>query len=344
MTVDELPVFGICGWSGSGKTTLLEVIVTRLVARGLRVAVVKHDAHGIQVDRPGKDSDRFFNAGADVLLQGPDQGFFRTHEAANTAELPYTLCGLAGRYDIVLVEGHKTTPLRKLWLLADKETAPSDEVTNIHAVLSRDSDRVAAALPIIEQFLADKWLKTPVVGCVLIGGKSRRMGTPKHLLQIDGKTWLARTVSLLQPLCQSVVISGVGEIPADVSDCIRLADAPGANGPLSGLLATMRWSPRVSLLAAACDLPNLSSDAIGWLLETRRPGVWATLPHLKDSDRPEPLCAHYDFRFRALLERQAAGDNFRLTDLATHPKVISPEIPARLSSAWKNVNTAADLA
>ncbi len=343
MRVDDLPVFGVCGWSGSGKTTLLEVIVTRLVAKGLRVALVKHDAHGIQVDRPGKDSDRFFNAGADVLLQGPDQGFFRLHGDISSDDLPHTLNQLAGRYDIVLVEGHKSNPLRKLWLLDENETAPPDEVTNIVAVLDRDCDRVAAALAIIEQYLADKWIETPLVGCVLIGGKSRRMGTPKHLLQTGGKTWLSRTVSLLKPLCKSVVISGPGEIPADVPDCIRLADAPGVDGPLSGLLAALRWSPRVSLLAAACDLPDLSSDAIRWLLETRQPGVWATLPHLAGSNRPEPMLAHYDFRSRAILERQAAVGNFRLTDVASEPKVISPEIPEHLASAWKNVNTAADL-
>ncbi len=344
MRVDDLPVLAFCGWSGSGKTTLLEAIVTHLVARGLRVALVKHDAHGIQVDRPGKDSDRFFTAGADVLLQGPDQGFFRTHGPATQDELLYTLAQLAGRYDLVLVEGHKGTPLRKLWLLADNETAPPDEVDNIAAVLGRDCDRLAVALPIVEQFLGEQWLKTPVLGCVLIGGKSSRMGTPKHLLETDGKTWLARTVSLLRPFCQAVVISGPGLVPKGTTDCIQLADAPGAEGPISGLLATMRWSPRVSLLAAACDLPELSSEALQWLLDSRRPGVWATLPQLADSSRVEPMLAHYDFRSRDPLELQAAAGNFKLVDLALHPKVSSPIIPAQLAAAWKNVNTAADLA
>ncbi len=344
MTVDDLPVLAVCGWSGSGKTTLLDAIVTHLVAKDLKVAIVKHDAHGIQVDRPGADSDRFFIAGADVLLQGPDQGFFRTHGAISPDELLYTLAQLAARYDIVLVEGHKGTPLRKLWLLADNETAPPDEVSNIAAVLGRDCDRLAAALPIVEQFLAEKWIETPVLGCVLIGGKSSRMGTPKHLLETDGKTWLARTVSLLEPFCQTVVISGSGLISPDVPDCIRLADAPGVKGPLSGLLATMRWAPRVSLLATACDLPELSSEALKWLLATRSPGVWATLPKLEGSGRVEPLLAHYDFRSRAILELQASTGNFKLTDVASHPKVSSPEIPEYLCSAWKNANIPADLA
>ena len=72
-TIGRLPVFGVCGWSGSGKTTLIEAVLPKLLARNLKVAVVKHDVHAIDVDRPGKDSDRFFQAGADVYLQGNEE-------------------------------------------------------------------------------------------------------------------------------------------------------------------------------------------------------------------------------------------------------------------------------
>ena len=34
----------------------------------------------------------------------------------------------------------------------------------------------------------------PVWGCVLIGGRSRRMGRPKHLIEAGGCSWLERTV------------------------------------------------------------------------------------------------------------------------------------------------------
>src|SRR3990172_11564133 len=60
--------------SGSGKTTLIEKVVPLLKARGLRVAVIKHASKGFDLDRPGKDSWRFQQAGADVvLLAGPDR-------------------------------------------------------------------------------------------------------------------------------------------------------------------------------------------------------------------------------------------------------------------------------
>src|SRR3990172_2773882 len=98
-TLEQLPVFGVCGWSGSGKTTLIEAILPRLLQRGLSVAVVKHDVHGVSVDCSGADSDRFFQAGADVLLQGPTEQFFRRHCQAVDSDLAEWV-DLATRYDL----------------------------------------------------------------------------------------------------------------------------------------------------------------------------------------------------------------------------------------------------
>ncbi|RMF87341.1 MAG: molybdopterin-guanine dinucleotide biosynthesis protein B, partial [Nitrospirae bacterium] len=116
------PAFAVCGWSGSGKTTLLERVIPRLVARGLAVAVVKHDAHGVSLDRSGKDSDRLFRAGADVCLRGPGEVAWRRRPAPAT-ELTAVVAALARDHDLVLVEGHKATPLPKVWLAHPEDAA-----------------------------------------------------------------------------------------------------------------------------------------------------------------------------------------------------------------------------
>ena len=54
----------------------------------------------------------------------------------------------------------------------------------------------------------------PVWGCVLIGGRSRRMGRPKHLIEAGGCSWLERTVTLLGHCVEQVVIAGPGDVPA----------------------------------------------------------------------------------------------------------------------------------
>ncbi|RWX44886.1 Molybdopterin guanine dinucleotide synthesis protein B [Candidatus Electrothrix aarhusensis] len=110
------PVLGICGNSGAGKTTLIEALIPRLRSTGLHVAVVKDGAHKVQIDAPGKDSDRFFSAGADVALLG-EQHFIRHHQQGDLTAFLVTLCS---SYDIVLIEGHATTAIPKIWLSGQK--------------------------------------------------------------------------------------------------------------------------------------------------------------------------------------------------------------------------------
>jgi molybdopterin-guanine dinucleotide biosynthesis protein MobB len=334
----DLPILGVCGWSGAGKTALLEALVPRLRARGLAVAVVKHDVHGLNLDRPGKDSDRLFRAGADVCLASPAERLARSHLDGALDPEP-GLRELARRYDLVLVEGHKDTALPKVWLLASGDNAPPAGVAGVLAALAWDSDRVAAMSALLADWLPGQWAKPPVFGCVLIGGQSRRMGRPKHLITTDGRTWLERTVELLRPLAAEVVIAGAGEVPASLAAAPRVPDAPGAQGPMAGVLAAMRWAPWATWLVAACDLPDLSAEALRWLLATRAPGVWATLPRLAGAAGVEPLLAHYDFRALSLIEDLAGRGRWGLAELAADPKVISPAPPPELIGAWRNVNS-----
>lgn len=342
MSIQHLPVFGICGHSGSGKTTLIEQLLPRLRSRGLRVAVIKHSTHHVNVDTPGKDSDRFYNAGADVLLQGPDQSFLRSHQGGQTG-LAGVVETLADAYDLVLIEGHKNYDAPKIWLLSEGPQLPPANLTEVAGVLSWSSERLPAALEILERFLQERCRQTPVLGCVLIGGKSTRMGRPKHLLAQDRKTWLELIVDRLAQVTQNVCIVGNGDLPEGLRLHVRLPDVPGVAGPLAGLLAAMRWAPRASWLVAACDLPRLSVEALQWILSTRQPGVWATIPACPGPDDLQPLLAHYDFRSRLLLEEMAAGGNARLHSIASYPNVARPLVPQELVSAWTNVNTAPEL-
>ena len=303
--LNDLPIFGVCGFSGAGKTTLIEKLIPLLLTKGLKVGVVKHDVHRIDVDRPGKDSDRFFRAGADVLLKGPQEELIRVHSSDDN-EILYTLQSISRRYDIVLIEGHKDTPVTKVWLLSEKENDPVPDIDGLVATLPQDSGRVDKVMSFLDDWLPVQWMKTPVFGCILIGSGSTRRGKPKHLLVENGKTWLEKKTELLNNVTHKLVAVRTGTIPKGLPGIVSLTDAPDIPGPMAGILSAMRWAPYASWLAVACDLPNLSIEAMRWLLSTRKPGVWATLPRLNGNVGNEPLLAHYDFRSQMLLEKLAA--------------------------------------
>ncbi len=333
-----LSAIGICGYSHSGKTTLIEKLIPHFMGRGLSVAVFKHDVHGLVLDKPGKDSDRLYQAGADIVLEGPEQSLARIHGSADPS-LAQLLTQVCRRYDLVLVEGRKWTPqLKKIWLRRDENDTAPPEANGVQLDLGRDEDRVAPTVAYIEEHLTETITQTPVYGGILVGGASSRMGTPKHALRYGDKTWFERALSALQTRMDRVVVLGDATLPDAGLALQRLPDVPGIKGPRAGMLAAMRWAPSVSWIFAACDMPLIRGEAIDWLLGTRVPGTWATLPGLAADARPEPLLAHYDCRARALLEAARAPHQ-----LSAHEKVNTPTIPPTLAEAWRNLNEPGDL-
>ena len=105
-------VLSIVGKSGSGKTTLIEKLVPELKRRGLRIGTIKHSAHKIEMDKPGKDSWRHKQAGAETVMVVAPQTI------AMVKSMPSPkLEGLEKYFDdldLVLTEGFKSGPMPKI--------------------------------------------------------------------------------------------------------------------------------------------------------------------------------------------------------------------------------------
>ncbi|MCC7182725.1 MAG: molybdopterin-guanine dinucleotide biosynthesis protein B [Rhodocyclaceae bacterium] len=108
-------VFGFVGYSGSGKTTLIERLIARFAAQSLRVAAIKHCHHGFDIDRPGKDSYRYREAGSQEVLLVSGARWALLHELGQADEpaIAEQLTRLSD-CDLVLVEGFKSTPIPKM--------------------------------------------------------------------------------------------------------------------------------------------------------------------------------------------------------------------------------------
>ena len=113
-----VPILGFCAYSGTGKTTLLTQLIPLLKAQGLRLAVIKHTHHVIDVDKPGKDSYRMREAGAEQVILASKQRLIvmrelpQAHDEALLADALATIP--AGSADLILIEGFKHEPFPRI--------------------------------------------------------------------------------------------------------------------------------------------------------------------------------------------------------------------------------------
>jgi len=143
-------VVGFAGYSGSGKTTLLEPLIAHLVARGLRVAVVKHAHHRFDIDHEGKDSWRHRKAGACEVLVASDVrlALMREFAVPQEPEVHALIAEIDPTVDWVLVEGFRGSDLPKIeiWRAPTADFAghparyPQDGAIAVQTVGSRDAD------------------------------------------------------------------------------------------------------------------------------------------------------------------------------------------------------------
>ena len=208
---------------------------------------------------------------------------------------------------------------------------------------------------------------------ILIGGRSRRMGRPKQFLirtaapapsrpspigaqnnveigdlssqpkRDPSRSLLLHLIDVLQPHVDGVLLLGSADVPAEAAYLQRLDDVDGLVGPLAGILAGMAAYPHHCWLICACDMPDITADAVAWLLSSRDGGAIATIPYLPNKDSYEPLFALYEARARSTLQRMADRGELKPVVLADSPVSLTPTPPEHLFSAWDNLNTRAEL-
>jgi molybdopterin-guanine dinucleotide biosynthesis protein B len=107
------PIVSFVGHSGSGKTTIVEKVISQLTANGLKVAIIKHDVHGFEMDQPGKDSWRHKKAGAAATAVSCANRVGIVMDADHDHQ-PAELAPLFSFADIILTEGYKRGPHPKI--------------------------------------------------------------------------------------------------------------------------------------------------------------------------------------------------------------------------------------
>jgi molybdopterin-guanine dinucleotide biosynthesis protein B len=109
------PVLVVTGTSGSGKTTLLEFLIASLAAEGVRINMIKHSHHDLELEPPRKDSARLRMAGAaEVMVASPYRvSIVQELRGAPEPTLEQQLARMSPA-DLTLLEGFKSDPIPKL--------------------------------------------------------------------------------------------------------------------------------------------------------------------------------------------------------------------------------------
>ena len=112
-------VINIVGSSSNvGKTYLLEGLIKELKARGYSIATIKHDVHGFDIDKKGKDTYKHREAGSETVIISSKNRLAMIKELEEETNLNNIIEMVLDK-DIVLVEGYKKSDLRKIEVYRD---------------------------------------------------------------------------------------------------------------------------------------------------------------------------------------------------------------------------------
>ena len=183
----------------------------------------------------------------------------------------------------------------------------------------------------------DQHIYADVTGVLLAGGKSRRMGRDKALLQVDGKTLFESSLRLLMRFFSRILIAG-DRPDLEQPGIVSIADIyPGS--ALGGLHTGLFAAATDWIFVAPCDMPYPDVRIIERLLAERR-GVDAVVPRTHDGY--EPVFALYHKNCLAPMESMLRQNQFRIYDFYQQINIRyldPPELPEGWERALLNLNT-----
>lgn len=169
-----IPIVSIVGKSDSGKTTLIEKLVPELTRRGYRIATVKHDVHGFEVDREGKDSWRHKQAGAHTVVISSPKKVALIRDVEKDLTLEEIRERLIQDVDLILSEGYKKDVQPKIEIFRKEKHKKllCTKKDNLIAIVSDKKFRVGVSCFFLDdirgvaEFIEKKYLQSKREGDV----------------------------------------------------------------------------------------------------------------------------------------------------------------------------------
>jgi molybdopterin-guanine dinucleotide biosynthesis protein A len=187
--------------------------------------------------------------------------------------------------------------------------------------------------------MPDAGVHGPLVGVVLAGGRGRRIGGDKAIVELEGRPLALYPLEALHEVCDDVAVVAKRDtlLPplSGVADLWIEPDEP--HHPLTGIAHALTLAAGRAVLVVAVDLPLMDAATLRTIAETDSGGAAAIVPRVHG--RLQPLCALY--RPAALAGLAAFDEGARATDVVASLGIreIEPADP----TAFHNVNRPEDL-
>ena len=187
-------------------------------------------------------------------------------------------------------------------------------------------------------------------GAILIGGRSSRMGAPKHQIRLrDGRLMIEHVADALRYVCSNIVIVDTHRTePASdfLSTFHRVIDRRPQHGPLGGIEALLASGIDQQYLVCPCDVPRISPIVLRMIAQQRdsstQPAL-ATIVQFADRTEPESLPARISAEalptVRTLLD-SGQRSIWRLMQILPAETVL---LPSEWAEHFVNINAPDDL-
>ena len=182
-----------------------------------------------------------------------------------------------------------------------------------------------------------------LTGVILAGGKSRRYGRNKALVQLDGMALIERVLTVMQSLFQQIVlITNTPEAYAYLNLPMH-EDIIKDLGPLGGIYTALRSIRTEAGFVVACDMPLVGGELLDHLLAGRDRAAPATALVNPATGRLEPLLAIYEPSALRGLRHALDAQERSLTDWLEAVGARPLTAPRELAGQLANVNIPEEL-
>lgn len=328
------PVIAFAAPSGTGKTTLIEALVKDMVSRGLRVGVLKADAHRVVLDTPGKDSWRFSEAGAQQVAVLSSDRLALFERMDGDVSLVHAVGRLFPDVDLVLAEGFRRsgmptvrvhralgpadegwTPPR--WVVAWASDSPcppapaglmsdvpvfalDDPSPLVDWLLARFLEPVAICRPTVVCPVATAAQLRPALAAASHFGAS--LGTPALVVVPEGLPIPVRSgPRIVRDLRPGLALLGAlytGLAAAETAEVV--------------LVGPRYWDTPPAFLAPLLTGGSRASDIV----------------YAREGGHPDPACAIYGHRCLPAIQEALLSGEFRMTGWWGQVRTSGVELPA----------------